>query len=579
MLRSSLILILLCACSAFGATITSAGSGEWSSTGTWVGGAIPADGDAVVIATGHTVLLNADYSARTFTSVTVTGTLTLSSSATSYLKISGKLLGAGSLLCGSSATPLPVTRSATIEFSGTDSGIDDDNLTVLLYCYQPTLHIAYLTADWGSGTSVPVGSDLTEWGTLGYGTGLPVQVAICEKNGSKAGYTLFTATTCGNKTLEVSAFADAKTTGDIVMLMTRNIRLLQTNTSNTLDLIEDVKDNVCVIGAECVPDADRYVVDAETGVTFSGSAYGAHALLYGVDCCLVSGDVAGCTYNLLNTLGTLNGNTAGCSSAISASSFAFNGLVFGCGAAINQSFGSVQGIIDRCNYALSLSNCTVFHGTISNCTVALLRSSLTGYGGTLTGNATINAFYNCIPAQLSSMLYDYGGIAGAFYGFTMGGVVINDTATYSAGYGGYSVIYKHTKDTTSKICYRQIQTTIAPGETLTLRGIIKLGGDHTGYAPRLEIIDISSDPIIGGTALSTALVPTIDGTITDFQTITCSYKNTYIVPKTILLRASSSTPSQNIYESFIYSTSGGSGSWGSTSSGSNTSQFGGGSQF
>lgn len=59
------------------ATITSAQSGNWSATSTWSGGVVPVDGDAVVIAAGHNVLMDADQSAFTgLFNVTITGGVT-----------------------------------------------------------------------------------------------------------------------------------------------------------------------------------------------------------------------------------------------------------------------------------------------------------------------------------------------------------------------------------------------------------------------------------------------------------------------------------------------------------------------
>ena len=60
------------------ATITSNASGNWSVGATWVGGVKPADGDTVVIAAGHSVLMDEDQSAFVtgVGSVTITGGVT-----------------------------------------------------------------------------------------------------------------------------------------------------------------------------------------------------------------------------------------------------------------------------------------------------------------------------------------------------------------------------------------------------------------------------------------------------------------------------------------------------------------------
>ena len=59
------IIFLLFPSVTFAATITSAASGYWSDTGTWVGGTIPSSIDSVVISSGHTILFDRNDTSTT----------------------------------------------------------------------------------------------------------------------------------------------------------------------------------------------------------------------------------------------------------------------------------------------------------------------------------------------------------------------------------------------------------------------------------------------------------------------------------------------------------------------------------
>jgi hypothetical protein len=75
--KKLLIIFLMLFCFGFanGATITSTGIGDWSSTASWVGGNVPTINDDVIIATGSTITITTNVSAK---SLTINGTLIIS---------------------------------------------------------------------------------------------------------------------------------------------------------------------------------------------------------------------------------------------------------------------------------------------------------------------------------------------------------------------------------------------------------------------------------------------------------------------------------------------------------------------
>ena len=61
-LRTGVVVLAACLCAAVahGANLTSAGSGFWDVSGTWSPAQVPAAGDFVTIAAGHTVTIRWD---------------------------------------------------------------------------------------------------------------------------------------------------------------------------------------------------------------------------------------------------------------------------------------------------------------------------------------------------------------------------------------------------------------------------------------------------------------------------------------------------------------------------------------
>jgi hypothetical protein len=109
-------------------TFTSVKSGYWNDPTVWDQNAVPADGDSVVVAAGHTVIFNVDQSsfATGLAGLTINGTLKIpskdeDSSMPNFvcLKVNANIAGSGSFLIGSSTYPITYPQSAKILVNGT----------------------------------------------------------------------------------------------------------------------------------------------------------------------------------------------------------------------------------------------------------------------------------------------------------------------------------------------------------------------------------------------------------------------------------------------------------------------------
>lgn len=96
-------------------TITSATSGNWMQSSTWVGGTVPSAGDNAIIASGHTITLTAAVDITTG-NLTVTGTLNLAG----FDFTAGSLAGAGNI---GSASGIPLVTVGSNGSSTTYSGV------------------------------------------------------------------------------------------------------------------------------------------------------------------------------------------------------------------------------------------------------------------------------------------------------------------------------------------------------------------------------------------------------------------------------------------------------------------------
>jgi hypothetical protein len=108
-------------------TFTSVKSGYWNDPTVWDQNAVPANGDSVVVASGHTVTFNVDQSSFTdgLAGLTINGTLKIPSKDEDSnmpnfvcLKVNANIAGSGSLLIGSQTNPIDYPQTATILING-----------------------------------------------------------------------------------------------------------------------------------------------------------------------------------------------------------------------------------------------------------------------------------------------------------------------------------------------------------------------------------------------------------------------------------------------------------------------------
>jgi hypothetical protein len=137
------------------AAITSAASGNWNSTSTWIGGVIPVAGDTVTIANGHTVTVPVGYTAvcGDASAPTTAAVRTAGTGGTGILVVNGTLQIAADLQQGNTAWDV-----------GPGGIVESTNTTTLLNWYhadgagQAAVKIRMLGTSWSAPATIRKGA-------------------------------------------------------------------------------------------------------------------------------------------------------------------------------------------------------------------------------------------------------------------------------------------------------------------------------------------------------------------------------------------------------------------------------------
>ena len=477
------------------ATATSTGSGSWSdaiwSGGSGAGGA-PADGDDVVIAAGHNVLMNADLSSWTgLTTLTIAshattpGMLYFKDGTDGHLKFRtgtnygilgnndgvtlGRLLANhdGSWPAGDTDDPLTFANKAIIQLDGT-SRIMGTYLEIKLFCTQPTntfvetYGAAYTCTDQSTDINTTTGIITFTGAPPSEGTPVMIKSSGTLPTGWTNTDVYYVRTVSGNTCKLALQNADANivipsATGSGTLTMysghtntsTATMNVVQDVTADTPWVTTDGHDYVCLVDCNAPENYDQQrtqltTINAGT-IVLSANVDSAQYPLARIF--LVSRNVSiRFTGNTtVNILDAVHNSILQCeirATAGTGTTFYGNGL--------NISYSNtISGTISGCNSGLINSYSNTISGSILGCNNGLVYSYSNTISGTISGcNSGLNSSYsNTISGTISGCAYGLN----SSYSNTISGTIsgcsyisrksINNVLRNNADIGAQTVIY------------------------------------------------------------------------------------------------------------------------------------------
>jgi len=600
------------------ATWVTTQGGLWSkappdATSPWYGGGnpilgLPGSGDSVTITAGHTVTFDVNQTVLLvgLAALTVNGTLVTSTTAgTYYLKMAANIIigAAGEVRTGTSAlVPYPQTCSMTYYFNGA-YGFSNFNTTgkLNLFCTEPTIkHIKLSAATIAGATVLPVDTsvvgDIWAVGNTVYVCDIAgnTVTADAEARVIKAG-----GIAAGSITL-VTGLTNEKSSESYVVLAARNISIL--GTTGVTSVINAPSN--CVINAAVTGTTSGYGITSSLSCSLGGVWFGLSRGVYnGAGSTIVLGNtingvIVGCTNGVYQGFNyTITGSVLGCTNCIIGVVTAdipglvgagYSGLQFGgninmTGTILGCTYGSqygaghnVSGTITKCTAAFYAGSDHIFSGTASNCTfgiyygsgfnvtsatfTSILTADIYGTPRVRLTNTTFSAGvsqYNTLKVPTWSYIHSYhhNRIVGTFQAWSRGGITVSDVTPANLPVG-YAVVYKHTCEDATMQNFRQVSVSIPPGVTIIVDGYIRIADDHSAWAPRLEIINCTADPLfsLSYTPLATTSVDQPNGTVVGFQPVQAKYTNESSLVMEVLLRVSAKRASGDIYEAITWTT-------------------------
>jgi hypothetical protein len=445
-------------------TTTSVGSGNWSEAGTWNNG-VPANGDSVVIASGHTVVFDVDESgfAAGLAGLTINGTLRFAVAANTVLKLACSVVGTGSLYVGNSgADPIQNAYTAKIQFNGAYE-ITGSLASVAFYGRVRTGgFLSRLNQAYGIGTATMVLKDEVELEAN------DVVSLSSPTAGQYAELLTVKSYTSATKTVVFTAgCAVAHVENDYLMLITKNIVLENIHASSKAGALRKSGSTV-------------------KGVLFKGFNPGPIR------------DITGCNIEFCTGQNNTNGGISYYGSGHTISGCTGQNNTYG-GISYYGSGHTISGCTGQNNTGGGISYYGSGH-TISgwlggvNTDDLYYTQSATLFGGTYQSTNFFTNGYNDVSRlqQHTVEAFDFNGVAGDYRAWLRGGKIASDFVVKPAG---AAQSWKFTLENASFAVHRSFEVRVEAGQTLVLRAFVRKSA-VMAYQPRLQIVDPAADPLI-----------------------------------------------------------------------------------
>jgi hypothetical protein len=505
------------------ATITSAGSGDWGTGATWVGGVAPADNDAVVIASGHSVVFNVDTSgfANGIAGLTITGTLSVSSTTTSYLKMKAATFinGAGTFNIGTSGTPIPFAVKFTLTGGSGWYVQGSGGLTMGVYGAEPTYTYAKLSgAESAGATRLEIDTDLTGdiWANAD---------SIRINNVAQAANSeLRTIGAITSTYIDITAGLTAsKLIGSYVVLITRNVAI----TGIGVNVLQNFASGKLVIAGGSFTSDSRSMLSTCVSPIISGGAFSGN--LYALNACttpvisggMFSGNIYGllaCTSPTISS-GVFVGNTIFATTSVSLS---ITGGIFSGATSMlfnNPTVIITGGAFSGSTQIIYQSTATITGATFTGNGYDINQSQFTAYNQSLTSTVE-NYQYANFSRNTYSESIDHDGTAGAFKAWTKGGVT---TSVATPVPTGFTRSYQLAPENATVEGFFNRRVNVPAGKTITLTLHLRKNASMT-YLPRVWVHKLGTEPFTtAGDILHTFTMTNANDT---WETDTYSYTNT-----------------------------------------------------